>query len=111
MPKRLKKAIRKLPISPKPKRSSDPNLARSILEEHMGRVQGTARAAATTQLIRDTAVDPDDKPPTFDELYRARMAELGAKGGRSSGAKRMENLSAKDRKAIAKKAAAARWKK
>lgn len=77
----------------------------------MARVQGTARAAAATQLIRDTAADPDDKPPTFDELYRARMAELGAKGGKTSGAKRMENLSDRQRKDIAKKAAAARWAK
>ena len=39
------------------------------------------------------------------------MAKLGAKGGKVSGAKRMENLSDRKRKEIAKKAAAARWGK
>jgi len=47
----------------------------------------------------------------FKEQLSAYMAKLGAKGGKMSGAKRMENLSATTRKAIAKKAAAARWNK
>lgn len=96
MPKRLKKAIRKLPIPPKPKRSADPNLAaKSILEEHMARVQGTP---AADQMVLD--------PET---VIREHMRKLGAKGGKISGSKRMENLSERQRKEIAKKAAAARW--
>lgn len=39
------------------------------------------------------------------------MAKLGAKGGKVSGAKRMENLSAAKRRKIASAAAKARWKK
>jgi len=45
----------------------------------------------------------------FETQFRARMAELGRKGGRVSGAKRME-MPAKKRREIAKKAASARWK-
>ena len=41
----------------------------------------------------------------------AYMAKLGAKGGEISGAKRMKNLSARQRKKIASAAAAARWAK
>jgi len=52
-----------------------------------------------------------EEAKTFEAHYRARMAALGAKGGKISGAKRMENLSAKRRKEIAKRAAAARWGK
>jgi general stress protein YciG len=39
------------------------------------------------------------------------MAELGRKGGQISGAKRMDNLSERRRKEIAKRGAAARWAK
>lgn len=39
------------------------------------------------------------------------MAKLGAKGGKVSGAKRMENLSDRQRKKIASDAANARWAK
>ncbi len=56
---------------------------------------------------KPTAVPPSD----FDALYRAHMAKLGAKGGKISGAKRMTNLSAAQRREIAAKAAKARWKK
>ena len=70
-----------------------------------------ARTALMKQLTRVMADAPDDKPPTFDELYRAHMAELGAKGGKISGAKRMKNLTDRQRREIAKKAAEARWKK
>jgi general stress protein YciG len=47
---------------------------------------------------------------TFEAHFRARMAELGRKGGKVSGAKRMENLSDRQRREIALKAAKARWR-
>lgn len=94
MPKPVKKARQKgagtLPVPPKRKRPADPmKAAQAILAEHMGRVQETA--------------------PSFEEQYRARMAELGKKGGKISGAKRMENLTDRQRSEIALKAATARW--
>jgi|SRR5579864_7771385 len=96
MPKPVKKAVRKRRVPPKPKRPSGLNLA--------------ARAALMEHLVRLTADEPADKPPTFDELYRAHMAELGAKGGKISGARRMQ-MPVGQRKAIAVRAARARWKK
>jgi len=44
-----------------------------------------------------------------DELIRAAAAALGRKGGLIGGKARAESLTAKRRKEIAQKAAAARW--
>src|SRR5262245_59354266 len=97
MPKPVKKASGRLPEPPKPKRSSDPmKAAQAILGEHMARLNAA----------------PENVPVLdFQAQYRQHMAKLGAKGGKISGAKRMKNLSATERKAIARKAAAARWAK
>lgn len=46
----------------------------------------------------------------FPSVLSAYMAKLGSKGGKVSGAKRIE-MPEKQPKAIAKKAAAARWAK
>jgi general stress protein YciG len=57
--------------------------------------------------------EPDVTPPhgdPFEAQFRARMAELGRKGGKASGAKRME-MPERQRREIAMRAAAARWKK
>ncbi len=51
-------------------------------------------------------------PPHGDKFQKqlsVYMAKLGAKGRKVSGAKRMENLSDKTRKEIARKGAAGRW--
>src|SRR5262249_345226 len=53
---------------------------------------------------------PAEIPPITPEL-RALMSALGRKGGKISGAKRMENRRPSKRKQIAKRAALARWKK
>lgn len=99
MPKPVKKAVRKLKVPPKPKRPSDPNrAAQAILAEHMARVQSDSAG------VPEPAVSP-----TFEEQFRAKMRELGRTGGKKSGAKRMENLSEKRRKQIAKLGAKARW--
>jgi hypothetical protein len=96
MPKPVKKAVRKLKTLPKPKRPTDPSLA--------------AHAILMKNLMRATAAEPSDKPPTVDELYRANMAELGSKGGHASGAKRMD-MPIKERRRIASLAARTRWAK
>lgn len=48
--------------------------------------------------------------PSFAEQLSAHMAKLGSKGGKVSGAKRME-MPAKKRRDLAMKAAQARWAK
>jgi hypothetical protein len=98
MPKPVKKASGKLPVPPKPKRPTDPTrAAKSILAEHMARVT-------------DTTITPPQGDPLADPI-RAYMAKIGAKGGRTSGAKRMTNLSDRQRREIALKGARARWAK
>lgn len=85
MPKPLKKRA-----APKPK--SDPN-------------------EAAFDLVR-RSTGTDDAPAEIQPAQiSAYMAALGRKGGRASGAKRMENLTDDERKSIALKAARARWAK
>jgi hypothetical protein len=54
---------------------------------------------------------PAPAAPDLQAIISEHMRKLGAKGGKVSGAKRMENLSDKQRKEIASKAAGARWAK
>lgn len=106
MPKPLKKnpAAKK---STTPKRpASDPNRrARQLMAEHLERVE---TSSPPWKAESEPATTPPHGDP-FEAQFRARMAELGRKGGKVSGAKRMENLSERKRREIAKKAAAVRW--
>jgi general stress protein YciG len=87
MPKPVKKAKRP---------SSDPNRrAHQLMQEHLERA-----GAMTTEPHGDT----------FEDQFRARMAELGRKGGKVSGARRMKNLTDEQRQEIAARAARARWR-
>lgn len=52
-----------------------------------------------------------DAPREFPPVKNAAAVELGRRGGLKGGKARAKALSAKKRKEIAKKAAAARWKK
>jgi hypothetical protein len=63
--------------------------------------------------MRRVQGQPAADQPFLDPLtvIREHMRKIGAKGGKVSGAKRMQNLSSRQRKEIAKKAAAARWKR
>ncbi len=106
MPKPLKKkpAAKK---STTPKRpASDPNRrARQLMAEHLERVE---KSSPPWKAEQGPAVTPPHGDP-FEAQFRARMSELGRKGGKISGAKRMENLSQKQRRDIARKGAKARW--
>jgi len=50
------------------------------------------------------------KPPTSAQIS-ILMADMGRKGGKIGGKRRLETMSAKQRKSIARKAAQARWAK
>lgn len=92
MPKPVKKAKPKAPKKP----SSDPLIrARQLMAEHMAKVGETDVPIA----------------PVPSDAVREYMAALGRKGGKVSGAKRMDNLTDRQRREIALKAARARWKK
>lgn len=89
MPKRPKHEP-KPRIPAKPKRPSDPNrAAHAMIQEHMARLE----ADATTD---------------FQAQLSAHMRKLGAKGGKASGAKRME-MPVEERRRIASLAARAMW--
>ena len=97
MPKPGKKAATKRP-------SSDPMVrARQMMAEHMEKADAGRYGAPMPD-------SPVPAAPSFQAQYTAHMAKLGAKGGKVSGAKRME-MPKKKRLEIAKKAAAARWAK
>jgi hypothetical protein len=91
MPKPVKKAVRKLKTPPKPKRPSDPNrAAHSMITEHLARMAGPT---------------PDD----FGTQLSTYMSELGRKGGKIGGKRRLETMSDTERSAAASRAAKARW--
>jgi len=75
--------------------------------------KAATRKPATKRPASAEPPEPDQTPPhgdPFEEQFRARMAELGRKGGKISGAKRMQ-VPEKKRREIALKAARARWTK
>ena len=58
-----------------------------------------------------TADNRDSIPAPSREQVSALMAELGRKGGKIGGKRRLTTMTAKQRKQVAKKAARARWEK
>lgn len=79
--------------SSKPKRPRDFNsLAHQVVAELTGAAEPT----------------PEEQPK---DPLRAAAAELGRRGGLKGGKARAAKLSPEERSAIAKKAAAARWKR
>lgn len=72
--------------------SSDPNLSAADM------VQRSLNAHDTPAPVKN-----------FKDELSAYMAKLGKKGGKASGAKRMQNLSEEKRREIASRAARARW--
>jgi hypothetical protein len=112
MPKPVKKAA-PTPAKKSKKPSADPQVrARQLMDEHMAKLaQGKfAEAGITVTDTFDKRPASAEESAKFEAQYRARMKALGSKGGKVSGAKRMEMPAAK-RRAIAATAAAARWKK
>jgi hypothetical protein len=75
----------------------------------------TKRPRDVNQLARhlvEVTTQNNDRiaPPTKPQISLL-MAELGRKGGKIGGKRRLETMTAKERKGIAKKAAQARWSK
>jgi hypothetical protein len=62
------------------------------------------------QLVRLSTDDAEEgiQPPTGDQISLL-MAELGRRGGKIGGKRRLETMTAKERSAIARKAARSRW--
>jgi hypothetical protein len=56
-----------------------------------------------------TQGESDTLPPTKAQISQL-MSEMGRKGGKIGGKRRLETMTAKERSKVAKKAAQARWK-
>ena len=64
--------------------------------------------------LKNSTTDEIAAPPQGDPFQKqlsAYMAKLGAKGGRIGGKRRLKTMTKAERVAVAKKAAASRWKK
>jgi len=58
-----------------------------------------------------TAEDGRISPPPTQAQISAVMSELGRRGGKIGGKRRMETMTARERQKVARKAAQARWTK
>ncbi len=88
----------------KPKRRpSDPNLlARSVVEEAIG-----GPLLAKDEIVRITTSEGRNEKALISKI----MAEMGRKGGKIGGKRRLKTMTAEKRSEIALKAARARWNK
>lgn len=64
---------------------------------------------AAAVVAASTAEETSEKPIDSQTLSRV-MAEMGRKGGKIGGKRRLQTMSAKRRREIARKAALKRWK-
>jgi general stress protein YciG len=96
----MPKPVKKKPATKK-RPSADPNARAHQMIAEM-------EARQTAGPVQPQAVTPPHGDP-FEAQYRARMAELGRKGGQIGGKRRMESMTEKERKDVARKAAKARW--
>ena len=62
------------------------------------------------ELVRLSTEDRKDEPVSSSDIRKV-MAELGRRGGKKGGKRRLETLTEERRREIAVKAARARWKK
>jgi hypothetical protein len=69
------------------------------------------RPADVNQLAYSIVLDSTDEQLPTKAQVSLLMAELGRKGGKIGGKRRLETMSSAERSEIAKKAAKARWKK
>ncbi len=63
------------------------------------------------EIVRLSTKEPEEAKPPERSPISAYLAKIGRKGGLKGGKARAASLSAKKRKAIAQKAALARWAK
>jgi hypothetical protein len=62
------------------------------------------------QLVKESTEEKPEPKLSRSEISRV-MAEMGRKGGKIGGKRRLKTMTAEERKAIAVKAAKARWRK
>jgi hypothetical protein len=85
-----------------PKRTSTPKDVNEAAFEMV-------RRSTSEEPVSEVIIMADPKPSKY-EISRV-MAEMGRKGGQIGGKRRLETMTATERKKAATKAAKARWKK
>jgi hypothetical protein len=61
------------------------------------------------QLVQKATQEPEETPAVSSSISEY-MAQIGSKGGRIGGKRRLKTMTSEQRKKIAQKAAKARWK-
>jgi hypothetical protein len=84
-------------------------LPKRISKPKLDTVQNARRVALAS--VGDTGPAAEAAPPVSRSVVSQVMAEMGRKGGRIGGKRRLETLSDFRRTQIAKQAANARWSK
>ena len=88
-------------------------IAKAAFACHYGRMPKHAnkRPRDTNQLSQSLLIESLREDLPTKAQISLLMATLGRKGGRIGGKRRLETMSAKERKEAARKAAQARWKR
>lgn len=76
-----------------------------------GSRQATNITPPEVELVTLATLKQSDILPATKAQISLLMAELGRKGGKKGGKRRLETMTATERSQIARKAALARWKK
>jgi hypothetical protein len=64
------------------------------------------------QLVKESTQEPNEQPSKLSQADISRiMAEMGRRGGKIGGKRRLKTMTPQERKRIAIKAAKARWSK
>lgn len=63
------------------------------------------------QLVQRSTQEPEASPQDQRSLISQYMAQIGSKGGKIGGKRRLKTMTARKRSEIAKTAAKARWRK
>ena len=93
-----------------------------VKQKPVTKKKGTAKRPSSDPVVRmkqvmremeakQADVFPTPESKSFEEQFKARMKELGRKGGKASGENRMTSLTDEKRSEVALKAARARWAK
>jgi hypothetical protein len=63
------------------------------------------------QLVQRSTQEPEPAPATIPSTISEYMAQIGSKGGKIGGKRRLKTMTPEERRKIARQAAKARWSK
>ena len=63
------------------------------------------------QLVQRSTQEPEPSTPATPQTLSEYFAQIGSKGGKIGGKRRLKTMTPEERRNVAKKAAKARWKR